>query len=71
MPKTIDLEEIVKKNPTVDRTSLEEWGKLRRVLIESGLRGRRFRNSLEHGEARAKLIDDPVNDPRLVRLRRE
>lgn len=69
MPHKIDLEEIARRNPRVDLQKLDEWKELRRVLVASGVRGRRARNSQESAEVRAKLLDDLENDPRLVRLR--
>jgi hypothetical protein len=69
MPKTIELEEIARKNPHIDLQMLEEWRELRQILIAHGMRGRRVRNSEDHPQTRAKLVDNAEDDPRLVRLR--
>jgi hypothetical protein len=69
MPKTIDLEEIARKNPHIDLQVLEEWRELRRVLVSRGMHGRRMRNSEDSPQTRAKLVDSAEDDPRLVRLR--
>ena len=69
MPSKIDLEEIVRKNPRIDLQELEQWRELRRLLIASGMHGRRMQNVEDGPQTRAKLVDNEEDDPRLVRLR--
>jgi len=69
MPQKIDIEEIAKNNPRIDLQNLEEWRKLRRILISSGMHGRRMQNSEDDAQSRVKLVDNAEDDPRLVRLR--
>jgi len=70
MPHKVDLDEIAKKNPTLDLEELDHWRILRRILIETGMRGRRQRGSSPFMGKRAHIVDDAENDPRLVRLQR-
>jgi len=69
MPQKIEIEEIARKNPTIDLEKLEEWSKLRKILQQSGLRGRRMRNAFSRQEKRAEIVDDADSDPRLVSLK--
>jgi len=71
MPRKIDLKEIAQKNPTLDLAELARWIKLRKTLIETGMRGRRGRETAPFVGKRAQIVDDPENDPRLVRLSRD
>lgn len=68
MPRNIDLKEIRRNNPNIDWQSLAEWKKLRRVLVENGMHGRR--GSYPATGKRAQVVDDAENDPRLVKLLR-
>jgi hypothetical protein len=70
MPKTIDLEDISRRNPHIDLQMLEDWKELRRILVAQGMRGKRMRNGEDSPQTRAKLADNAEDDPRLVRLRR-
>lgn len=70
MPQKIDLEEITRRNPRIDLRKLEEWRALRQALLVNGLHGRRALNSMTNREARAKIVDDLDNDPRLIKLQR-
>lgn len=71
MPHKINLDEIAKKNPTVDLEEVARWRKLRRILVETGMRGKRQRGSSPFAGGRARIVDDAENDPRLVRLSRD
>ena len=66
MPQQIDLNEIRRKNPDLDWKSLAEWKRLRRVLVERGVRGRQ--SSYPEMGKRAQVVDDADNDPRLVKV---
>ena len=69
MPQKIDIEEIARRNPNIDLQKLEEWKQLGELLQESGLRGRRIRNTFARQEKRAEIVDDADSDPRLVSLK--
>jgi len=70
MPQNMTLEEIAAKNPRVDLETLEESRKLRQLLLERGLFGKRMRGSSGFQDERAKIVDDADSDARLVRLTR-
>lgn len=71
MPHKIDLDQIARRNPTVDLEEVARWRKLRRILIETGMRGKRQRESSPFAGGRARIVDDAEHDPRLVKLSRE
>ncbi len=71
MPNKVNLDEIARKNPTVDLEEVARWRRLRRTLIETGMRGKRQRESSPFAGGRARIVDDEENDPRLVRLSRD
>ena len=68
MPLNMTLEEIAANNPHVDLEKLEESRKLRRILLERGLFGKRTRGTSGFQDERAKIVDDADSDARLVRL---
>jgi len=70
MTRMIDLREIRSKNPALDWELINEWKRLRRTLLQSGLRGKRSQESLSHRERRARMVDDAEHDSRVVRLQR-
>ena len=70
MPKKLSLAQIAKKNPHLDLQKIEEWNRLREVLIEGGLHERRRKRACAMQEGRARLVDDPENDPRLITLQK-
>jgi hypothetical protein len=71
MPHKIDLDEIARKNPRLDLEEVARWRRLRRILIETGMRGKRERGSSPFAGGRARIVDDAESDPRLVKLSRE
>ena len=70
MPQKMTLKEIVKNNPQVDLEKLKESRRLRQLLVERGLLGKRMRGMSGFQDERAKIVDDADSDARLVRLAR-
>jgi hypothetical protein len=70
MPKKLTLAQIARKNPHIDLEKLNEWTHLRKVLIQGGLRAARKKVSTTIEDDRARIVDDPEDDPRLIRLQR-
>jgi hypothetical protein len=70
MTRMIDLSEIRGKNPALDWELIKEWKRLRRTLLQSGLRGKRSQESSSPRERRARIVDDAAHDSRVVRLQR-
>jgi glutaredoxin len=69
VPSKIDIEEIAKKNPSVDLEALEEGRKLRENLRQIG--GVRERPTIvATGRKRVRIDDSITSDPRVVRLQR-
>jgi hypothetical protein len=70
MPRRIDLEKIRSKNPTLDWEKIREWQRLRRILLQRGLHSKRSESAILPEERRARIVDDPAHDSRVVRLQR-
>jgi hypothetical protein len=71
MPRLIILKKIRKKNPKLDWNAIRKWRRLRDTLIAEGLEDKDSGVVYPPSGRRARIVDDPAKDSRLVRLRRE
>ncbi len=70
MPSQIDLDEILARNPGVNREQLEEATKLFQELREQGVGRKGYDLAPPAGGHRAVVRDDARTDSRVVRLTR-
>lgn len=70
MPKRIDLDEIVEKNPHVDPEKLRESMELLEELRNRGVYERGYQLVPPFSGRRIQVIDNSAEDPRTVHLKR-
>ena len=69
MPKHIDLEELLARNPQIDPKRLDEARELHRRLRERGVRRKGYDLAHPFGVPRVAVRDDRPSEPRLSQYR--
>ena len=70
MPKTVDMDDILKGNPHIDPAELERHREFMRKLRENAGHGSRYRITSPFGARRVSVGSGDSEDRRTVRLKR-
>lgn len=71
MPDRIDVDEIISRNPQVDREQLEKAGEMARNLRDMGVHRKGYNIASPFGRRRIAVPqDDAQTDRRAIRLKR-
>lgn len=70
MPKEFDLEDVLRRNPHIDRERVKEAQELIRRLREKGVQRKGYDLAPPFGGRRVIAKDAPAAAPRLLRSRR-
>ncbi len=70
MPKTIDIDSIIKSNPKVDRNRFEEAISTIRRLEKQGVRASKYNIASPFSRRHSSKNEETEDDPRTVYLRK-